>query len=657
MRQKSTFLRTVMSFAVCCLVVGVVAYAHDGDDASIGNADPPPGRGESSGPFESSGVILLGHLELEELGGGGSVLGNDCWGWTHAASGRKFAIMGLTNAASFVEVTDPTNPLYLGKLDTAEAGQNRAWRDMKVYDDHAFIVADGSGNDQGVQVFDLTELLTADPASPQSFTALSHYTGFGPCHNIEINVETGYGYAVGCSNFNAAGRYRSGGLVILDLSDPTNITEAGFFSADGYTHDAQAVIYTGPDADHSGSEIVFASNEDTLTIVDVSDKSNTTQISRLGYPERGYSHQGWLSADQQYFYMDDELDERNHIRGPDGVVGNDDDLEPFPTRTHIWDVRDLDNPVYVGFHEGVERTVDHNLYVKGQFMYQANYTAGLRILKIDSEDPTSLEEFGFFDTFAPNNATPSFNGAWSCFPFFDYGDDDVILISDRQGGLFVVQRLPEPVITDIVFDAEDNQRSSLDSLSLVFEGEIEFGEGAFSLIQRSTAIAETFVPVAINVNESFDGTETTATIQFDSHVRNSENALVDGNYQLTLVADLVTRQGVPLGEDFVFGDVEEDGFFARYGDSNGDRVVNVVDLLAFRNTFNAFTGDANYNIDLDFDGGGLVNVIDLLQFRDRFGTTLPFTFGSSGSFRSSLKLSPTSEAKPTASTTTKTLGR
>lgn len=629
MRLKPSLLLAVLSLSVC-LVAGVGAYAHDGDNSkSIANSDPPPGRGESSGPFESSRVILLGHLELEELGGGGSVLGNDCWGWTDAASGRKFAIMGLTNAASFVEVTDPTNPLYLGKLDTAEAGQNRAWRDMKVYNDHAFIVADGTGNDQGVQVFDLTQLLTADPASPQTFTALSHYTGFGPCHNIEINVETGYGYAVGCSNFNAAGRYRSGGLVILDLSDPANITEAGFFSADGYTHDAQAVIYTGPDSDYSGSEIVFASNEDTLTIVDVSDKSNTTQISRLGYADRGYSHQGWLSEDQTYFYMNDELDERNHIRGPDGVLGNDDDREPLPTRTHIWDVRDLDNPVYEGFYEGVEKTVDHNLYAKGQFLYQANYNAGLRILKIDSEDPTSLEEFGFFDTFAPNNATPAFSGAWSCFPFFDYGDDDVILVSDRQGGLFVVQRLPEPVVADVEVSSGDAQRSLVDSLSLTFEGEIEFAEGAFSLIQRTTATEETGDAVAINVSEVFDGTQTIATVQFDSHIRNSENALVDGNYQLTLVADLVTRAGVPMGSDFVFGDVEADGFYALYGESNGNRRVDVVDLLPFRETFGAFTGDPSYDISMDFDANGSVNVFDLFQFRGRFGFTLPFTFNSS----------------------------
>lgn len=639
-----SFVRFAFLFSIGCLLTGGSLLAHDGDGKSVGNASPPPGPGESSGPFDASRTVLLGHLELTEVGGGGSAMGSDCWGWTDAASGRKFAIMCLTNATSFVEVTDPTDPLYLGKLDTAEAGQNRAWRDIKVYNNHAFIVADGSGNDQGVQSFDLTQLLTVDPASPQSFTAVSNFTGFGPCHNIVINEATGFGYAVGCSNYNAGGRYRSGGLVILDLSDPANITEAGFFSADGYTHDAQAVIYSGPDTDHTGKEIVFASNEDTLSIIDVTNKSNTTQISRNAYPNDGYSHQCWLSDDQKYIYLNDELDEYNVVRGPDGQFGTSDDGEPVPTRTHIWDIQDLDNPVYEGFYAGVEKTIDHNLYIKGQFVYQANYTSGLRILKIDSADPTSMEEYGFFDTYEPDNAPPpSFNGAWSCYPFFDYGDDDVILVSDRQGGLFIVQRLLEPTVSDVEVNAADTQRSTVESLSLMFDGEIVFDPGAFSMIQRSTATAETGDPVTIDVTENFDGTQTTATVQFDSHVRNSDNALVDGNYQLTLAGDLVTRNGIPMASDYVFGDEEADGFFAWYGDANGDRTDNVIDLLAFRQSYGKFAGDPAFDPNMDYDGNGTVNIMDLLQFRTRFGKTLPFTFSSARKTLTSGRLKTTSE--------------
>ncbi len=434
----NSMVRPVIAALLCGMIGVSASLAHDGEGKSLANA--APGGSGGGGPYAASRVRLLSNLELTEMGGGSTVLANDLWGWTDTVSQRRFAAVGLTNATSFVEVTDPLNPIYLGKMDTAEAGQNRAWRDIKIYNDHAFVVADGSGNDQGIQVFDMRQLLTADTsAGPLDFSATSHYSGFSRAHNIVINEDTGYGYAVGAYN-NSGGRLHRGGLTIFDLSDPNNITEVGSYSGDGYTHDAQAVIYNGPDTDYVGREVVFASNEDTLTIVDVSDKSNTALISRNPYANSNYSHQGWLSDDQRFFYMNDELDEYNHARGPDGQFGTDDDGDPIPTKTHLWNVEDLDNPEYMGFYEGTQMTIDHNLYVKGDFMYQANYTSGLRIIKINDAAAGDLEEFGFFDTYMADNDV-TFNGAWSVYPYFD---DNVILISDRQGGLFIVQQVPEP---------------------------------------------------------------------------------------------------------------------------------------------------------------------------------------------------------------------
>lgn len=640
MKHGKPILSCLLALSVGLGISTNEVSAHDGDGSSLSNPDLAR-TGSSEAPFSSQRVILLGQVELEDMGGGGNVFGSDCWGWTDAASDRKFAIMGLTNACSFIEVTDPTNPVYLGKVNTHEAGQNRAWRDIKVYNDHAYIVADGGGNDQGIQIFDLTQLLTADPANPQTFPATAHYDDFGPSHNIEINVDTGYAYVIGARTLSGS-RYHSGGLVIMDLSDPLNITEAGNFALDGYTHDCQAVIYAGPDADHAGKEIVLACNEDTVTIVDVTDKSNTSQISRIGYAERGYTHQGWLSEDHRFFYMNDELDEYNHAN-----AGGD----PLPTRTHIFNVEDLDNPVYQGFYEGVERTIDHNLYVKGDFIYQAHYTSGLRILRIDSSDPSNLTEYGFFDTFTPDNDV-DFNGAWSCYPYFDYGDDDIIIVSDRQGGLFITQRLKEPQVTSTELNIGDEQRSAVESISLTLNGEIVFDPGAISLVQRSTATEETFEAVTINVTESFDGDQTTATIQFDSHTRNPDNALVDGNYQLTLAADLVTRDGIPMAEDFVFGDVEEDAFFSFYGDGNGDRTSDVFDLLLFRQAYRTVEGDANYDFSMDYEANGAVNILDLLQFRIRFRESIPFVFGSSRSLKGAA-----SSGKRTITTNTKATTR
>lgn len=419
-------------FGVLVAVCANSVSAHDNDAKSVGNAAQAGSGGV--GPYASRNVQFISNLSLDQIGSeSGSVIGNDIWGWTDADSRRQFAIFGLTNGTSFIEVTDAENPVFLGKLATHEAGQNRAWRDMKVFDDHAFIVADGNGNDHGMQVFDLKQLL--DVTTPQTFSETAHYDGFGRAHNIAINESTGYAYVTG-SNTDA------GGLHIVDLNDTQNynFSKVGGFSADGYTHDTQVVSYSGPDADYAGREIAFNSNEDTLTIVDVTNKASTLQISRTGYGDSEYSHQGWLSEDQQYFFMNDELDEYRHIRGPDGQLGTADDLPPIPTKTHMWDVSDLDNPNYIGFYEGTESTIDHNLYVMGDYIYQANYTSGLRILEMTDVENGILTEVGFFDSFSRDNNV-SFNGAWSVFPFFG---KDKILISDRQGGLFIVRQVPEP---------------------------------------------------------------------------------------------------------------------------------------------------------------------------------------------------------------------
>jgi choice-of-anchor B domain-containing protein len=189
------------------------------------------------------------------------------------------------------------------------------------------------------------------------------------------------------------------------------------------------VNYGGPDASYLNREIAFNSNEDTLTIVDVTNKSNLQMISRAVYSGSEYAHQGWLSEDHKYFFMDDELDER---RSPTLIN----------TRTRVWNVEDLDSPQYLGFINGVESTIDHNLYVKGNLIFQANYTSGLRVLRINDAQTLDMEEIAFLDTYgADNNVT--FNGAWSVYPYFDSG---TVIVSDRQNGLFMVRlnSVPEP---------------------------------------------------------------------------------------------------------------------------------------------------------------------------------------------------------------------
>jgi Immune inhibitor A peptidase M6 len=206
----------------------------------------------------------------------------------------------------------------------------------------------------------------------------------------------------------------------VDIRNPLTPTFAGCFSSDGYTHDAQCVVYSGPDTAHQGKEICFASNEDTLTIVDVTTKNAPVQISRTGYAGSGYTHQGWLTEDQRWFLMDDELDESNFDHNQ---------------KTLVWDLQNLDLPVLVGAHDSGLPVIDHNQYIVGNHVFQANYQAGLRILRLDDLAQAELTEVAFFDIY-PQGQTAAFNGAWNVYPFFASG---TVLVSGIEQGLFVLR--------------------------------------------------------------------------------------------------------------------------------------------------------------------------------------------------------------------------
>ena len=107
----------------------------------------------------------------------------------------------------------------------------------------------------------------------------------------------------------------------------------------------------------------------------------------------------------------------------------------------MWDIEDLDDPILAKEHIGETEASDHNLYVRGQFMYQSNYVSGLRIL--DISDPVNPREVGYFDSVPVGDNGPGYAGSWSNYPFFESG---VIVFTSMREGLFVVRRGRQPIL-------------------------------------------------------------------------------------------------------------------------------------------------------------------------------------------------------------------
>jgi len=384
--------------------------------------------GGFAGAFPCQNVDLKALVSLGEMG---CASGNSLTGWTDPLDGKEWALMGCNNGIAFVDISDPENPVFAGKLpahdpnahhhpgDDAGSGRVEAkhgveggeslWRDVRVYSNYAYVGSEAAGH--GLQVFDLTQLRSVT-SPPVVFEETNHYDGYGHSHTTAVNADTGFIYAAGSDTCN-------GGLHMVDVSDPANPVFAGCVSQDGYVHETECVSYAGPDADYAGHELCFNANEDTLTIVDVTDKSAPIQISRTGYAGSGYTHQAWLADGHRYLLLDDELDEVDQTHN---------------SYTYIWDLADLDAPVLMGHYTGPTTAIDHNLYIKGPYAYESTYRAGLRILDITGIASATLFQAAYFDTFPADNA-PAFNSNWNNYPFFASGN---VILSDIEQGLFIV---------------------------------------------------------------------------------------------------------------------------------------------------------------------------------------------------------------------------
>ena len=350
-----------------------------------------------AGDYPCNGYDLQVFIPCTDFGADNA---NDSWGWTDPDDGTEYALVGLDNGTAFLDISDPINPIYLGKLPTHTSPS--LWRDVRVYNNYAFVVSEA--NNHGMQIFDLTRLRdVANP--PETFTEDAHYGGFGGAHNIVINEETGYAYGVGADY--------SGGAHFVNIQDPLNPIGEGGYSGSGYTHDAQVVVYDGPDSDYTGKEIYIGSNEDKVVIVDVTDKTNPVLISAVTYTNDAYTHQGWFTEDLTYFIVGDEIDELNF---------------GFNTRNIVFDFTDLDNPQLSFEYSGPTSATDHNGYVDGDKFYLANYKAGMRVIDISDISNENMTEIGFFDVF-PSNNTAGYDGAWNVYPYFASGN---ILISSLK---------------------------------------------------------------------------------------------------------------------------------------------------------------------------------------------------------------------------------
>ncbi len=340
----------------------------------------------------SRNMTLLAHLD--EYGtppSGQQYAYSACWSYIHP-DGREYAVIGTGTGTAVYNVTNPTATYRVGFIP----GPVSVWREMKSYRTWIYIVTEGLGVGQGLQIVRMT-----DPEHP--VLAATYATHFVRSHTV--SVDTTRALLVCNGTRNAAGQLA--GMYVLSLANPEAPLEIGRWPPDPppvdaahYVHDCVLV------GDRLFAASIYAGIERVLT---VADPTAPGEIAEWTYPGAYYTHSSWPDATGRWLYVTDEQNGQ-------------------PLR--VFDIANLAAPALVNGITSNPAAIVHNPRVVGSELYLANYTEGVRVL--DITDPAHPAEFAWADSYP--GISGGYGGVWEVCPYFPSG---IIIASDMETGLYV----------------------------------------------------------------------------------------------------------------------------------------------------------------------------------------------------------------------------
>ena len=425
-----------------------------------------------AGPFACNNVDLV---DVVPTAGFGAGHGSDSWGWTDD-DGTEYVIVTSGVGTGFFRLLEDGTTEYLGTAERTDTADRVLWNDVKVVNDHAYITSED--NAFGLQIVDLKQVAEL-PAIPLGtgrgvIETAGRIIGDGAHNAVAFPERDIIAMSLWRDDTAPEGRPTcASDLALFDVSDgnetdPVRLGCIDVPSGGEGSHDTACFVYAGPDADYNGagpdrelgtdddvpaSDICLTFQESAgVYAFDVSavtrDKivdGPIKMINRWDY-DAPYAHQGWFSENHRWIIFGDELDES-------GALGSGDHLN---TATYYIDAEDLDAgnengeaefPFPPQFNGDAVKVwtnpntiaIDHNMYVVGNRVYQANYGAGLRVLEYSDESleaggEGAFTEVAYFDTY-PGPGPAEFYGAWNTYPFFESGN---IVLSDFESGLLIL---------------------------------------------------------------------------------------------------------------------------------------------------------------------------------------------------------------------------
>ncbi|MFN0034640.1 MAG: choice-of-anchor B family protein [Saprospiraceae bacterium] len=296
--------------------------------------------------------------------------------WGHVADGKEYALVGGAQGLIILDITNPDAPQQIAQIP----GPNNLWKEIKTYQNYAYIVSEGG---QGIQIVNLAGL--PSPTLPSKF-----YKGDGvildqlnKIHALHIDETKGFLYAWGGELFGGAAK-------IFDLKpDPYNPVYVGKYDQLGYVHDG----YVDNDTMYSGH--IYAGQ---FAIVNMADKSAPELINTQTTPG-AFTHNTWLANDRRTIFATDEVNN---------------------SFLSAWDVSD---PTDIKLLDKIQsnpgsNSMVHNTYIRDNWAVTSWYKDGFTI--VDITRPDNLVQVGNHDTY-PSEQGGGSAGCWGVYHNFPSG--------------------------------------------------------------------------------------------------------------------------------------------------------------------------------------------------------------------------------------------
>jgi choice-of-anchor B domain-containing protein len=351
-------------------------------------------------------VTLLSHLQqYPEY--------SACWSYVHS-DGREYVVINALRGASIVRLTDPANPVEVAFIPLVED----FWHEVKQYRNYLYITSDGffQNGHKALQIIDMR-----DPDRPRRANGFNPDLGF--IHTVSVDEDRGLLFLNGMppeehAHTDAAlreikfeldqglrhGTHSFGSMHIYSLADPEHPAELAVYHE--YVHDFHVRGTRGY------ASLIF---DGQLAVLDLTDPANPVEITRWETPN-GFTHSAWTSEDGRYLYVCDET------TGPNSLS--------------VYDITDIMNPRLTYLHQDLIEDIPHNPRVKGNVLYVAHYSAGVRVW--DITNPAWPVESGWYDTF--QGIGGGFSGVWEVAPYYPSG---IFAASDINTGLYVFRSAPK----------------------------------------------------------------------------------------------------------------------------------------------------------------------------------------------------------------------